>query len=260
MKKLILLLTAVALILSIISCGKEDDDVSTDAGLGSEEDVPAGGDTLPGVFQPVIMVDGKLFTWTRLAVRHDFLEYDDGSIDVSIRGDGITFLPVGYTEAGEISGITTETPTENMQLMAGFEASGTVFTSETTPEVVYVLMSTEWIDSEYIRFVSDDLHDRESIFYNGQQYRISIGTGITQSIRELPEGCVSVGTLKYIGCDTVPSADLETNCDSDSYGKYLGGREVFADPDDLSKIYVYEQHYWAEGDYPAWLVCKPWND
>lgn len=253
MKKLILLLTVFALIFSLAACGKTEGETAEDDG----KDGAMGGDMLPGGYYPVLMVNGKLFTWTRLAVRQDFLEYSDGTTDVFYRGDGNTFLPDGYTEVGEISEITDETPTEDLQLMAGFEPTGTVFTSEVTPEVVYVLMTTDWFENYYIRFVSDDLRDNECISYGGKQYRFTL---FSETVKELPSECVSVGTLKYIGPDAVPAADLETNCVSDGFGKYLGGREVFMKPDDDSTLYVYEHYYWAQGDYPTWRICKLWEN
>lgn len=64
-----------------------------------------------------------------------------------------------------------------------------------------------------------------------------------------------VGELIYIGMDKIPQNDLETNCASDSLSKALAGREVYLDPDDPSFIYTYEHHYWAKGDYPAYLAC-----
>ncbi|MBQ8831396.1 MAG: hypothetical protein IJ017_07330 [Oscillospiraceae bacterium] len=253
MKKLIILLTVLVLVFSLAACGNKAADTGS-----TEEGAYTDGGTMPGGFAPVIMVNGKLYTWTRLAVNRDFLDYGNGT-EVFYSGDGNTFLPEGYIEAGKISEITAETPTEDMQLMAGFEASGTVYTSEITPEVVYVLMTTDWFDSKYVRFASDDLCGGECIFYNGNLYRISIGTGISPTVEELPEECVVIGTLKYIGDDAVPAADLETNCVSDTYGKYIDGREVYADPNDNSVIYVYEHQYWAQGDYPAYLACNLWE-
>lgn len=267
MKKVIILLTVLLLAFSFAACkGKPVTNVVTETEINDADEIDAGGPSagwygdLPGGFTPVIMVNGKLYTWTGMSKEYIYIEADDGYTDVVIVGDTSTVLPNGYSEAGEILSITAETPTENLQLMAGFEASGTVYTSEVTPEAVYVLMTTDWFENYYIRFVSDDLRDGECISYNGSQYRISIGTGISETVEELPDGYVLVGTLKYMGDDYVPSADLETNCVSDSYGHYLDGREVYADPNNNSVIYVYEHHYWAQGDYPAYLACKLWGE
>ena len=186
-------------------------------------------------------------------------EYMFHASEVYTMGDSSTILPDGYDIVGEISGITEEVPFEELQLRAGFEASGTVFANEQTPEVIYALMTTSWFEDYYIRFVSDDLHDNESISYQGRQYRYNIDTDICENIKELPEEWVLIGTLKYIVSDVVPLNDLETNSISDGYSKYLDGREVYADPNDSGILYVYEHQYWAQGDYPAWRVCKPWE-
>ena len=266
MKKLIVLFTVFVLIFSLAACGKEGTAADTDADVdaaedaGNTEEIVMGGDMIPGGFWPEIMVNGKLYTWTRLAVKRMSFDTGDGGTEVMLSGDGTTFLPDGYTEIGEISGVTAETPTEDLQLMAGFDATGMVFTSETTPEVVYILLTTDWIEAKYVRFVSGALRDGECIAYNGTQYRISIGTGICELVKELPETCKLIGTLKYVGDDTVPAGDLETNCVSDTYGKAINGREVYADPEDLSVIYVYEHQYWAQGDYSAYLACRLWDE
>lgn len=144
--------------------------------------------------------------------------------------------------------------------MAGFEATGTVFGNEQTPEVVYVLMTTSWFEDSYVRFVTDDLHDNECISYQGEQYRFSYDTDICKIVEELPEECVLIGSLEYIGSDQVPNDDLETNCGTDGHGKALDGREVYADPKDESVLYVYEHQYAKGKDYPAWRVCGSWRE
>ena len=209
----------------------------------------------PNGLRPMMMVNGKLYRCTGKSLK---LSIQDSK--VYLTGAARNILPDGYTAIGEISGITEEVPSKELQLRAAFEASGTVFTNEQTPEAIYVQMTALSYTDDYIRFVSDDLHDNECISYHGNLYRFLPDYDICELIKELPENCVQIGTLKYIGDDTIPRNDLETNRISDSYSYLIDGREVYADPNDDCLLYVYEHHYWAEGDYPAWRVCKLWSE
>ena len=209
----------------------------------------------PNGLRPMMMVNGKLYRCTGKSLK---LSIQDSK--VYLTGAARNILPDGYTAIGEISGITEEVPSEELQLRAAFEASGTVFTNDQTPEAIYVQMTALSYTDDYIRFVSDDLHDNECISYHGKLYRFLPDYDICELIKELPENCVQIGTLKYIGDDTIPRNDLETNRISDSYSYLIDGREVYADPNDDCLLYVYEHHYWAEGDYPAWRVCKLWSE
>ena len=230
LEKLLVFVLTLVCVLGVVGCGNR-------VAVNSEVDVSMVGDQLPKGLIPIVLVNGKNYHWT-----------------------GMSKLPDGYNAVGEISSITEEVPSEELQLMAGFEATGTVFTKEQTPEVIYVLMTTSWFEDSYIRFVSDDLHDNECISYHGTQYRFSYDVDICEKIEELPEECVLIGKLKYIGSDNIPFDDLETNCTADGQGKFLGGREVYADPNDNSKIYVCEHQYSKDGDYSVWRVCKPWPE
>lgn len=209
----------------------------------------------PNGLRPMMMVNGKLYRCTGKSLK---LSIQDSK--VYLTGAARNILPDGYTAIGEISGITEEVPSKELQLRAAFEASGTVFTNDQTPEAIYVQMTALSYTDDYIRFVSDDLHDNECISYHGKLYRFLPDYDICELIKELPENCVQIGTLKYIGDDTIPRNDLETNRISDSYSYLIDGREVYADPNDDCLLYVYEHHYWAEGDYPAWRVCKLWSE
>ncbi len=217
------------------------------SGLGYFGDLPKG-------LRPMLMVGGKLFRWTGMSKEFHIMMGGVHKV-----GDTTTFLPDGYIAVGDISGITEEVPSKELQLRAGFEATGTVFVNKETPEVVYVLMTTDWFESSYIRFASDDLHDNECIAYQGRQYRFNADIGICDRIWELPESCERIGTLRYIGTDRVPVNDLETNRISDGYAQYVDGREVYADPDDPSVLYVYECQYSREGTSPGWRVCREWT-
>ena len=209
----------------------------------------------PNGLRPMMMVNGKLYRCTGKSLKPSIQDSK-----VYLTGAARNILPDGYTAIGELSGITEDVPSEELQLRAAFEASGTVFTNDQTPEAIYVQMTALSYTDDYIRFVSDDLHDNECISYHGKLYRFLPDYDICELIKELPENCVQIGTLKYIGDDNIPRNDLETNRISDSYSYLIDGREVYADPNDDCLLYVYEHHYWAEGDYPAWRVCKLWSE
>ncbi len=211
--------------------------------------------TLLGGFIPVLRVGDTLYQWSGMSVRL-FL---DPSGSFTANGDGSTYLPEGFQPCGTITGITPDRPTENLQLQAAFEASGAVFTSKEHPAVVYVLMTTDWFEGSYVRFVSDALGRNELLSWHGQTYRLSINYDVCKPLKELPKSCELVGNLHYVGEDSIPTRDLETNNRSDAYAKPFEGREVYAIPGDDSTLYVYEHHYWAEGDYPTWRECHLWE-
>ena len=206
---------------------------------------------LPNGLRPMILVEGTLYRWAGLSQESLVI----GS-DVFLPGSSSTYLPKGYTAAGAISGLTEEVPETEFQLRAAFSATGTVYTSKASPEVIYVNMTTDWLENSFIRFVSDDLMDNECISYQGKHYLFRTNTDVSPRVEELPEGCVLIGTLTFIGRDLLPSGHLETNRQADGFGKLLDGREVYADPEDSSVLYVYEHYYWARGDHPAWRECR----
>ena len=219
-------------------------------------DVPgAAGGTLPGGITPVLRVGGALYEWAGMSV---ILFLDDNGSYCAI-GNGETYLPEGFHEYGAINGVTGEKPAEELQLQAGFEASGTVFVSEEHPAVVYVLMTTGWFENSYIRFVSEALGDNELLSWRGRTYRFSYRSDVTETLSKLPKGCELIGTLHFVGDDSIPEGNLETNRRSDSYSKPIEGREVYAVPGDDSVLYVYERRYWSGGDYPSWRACHLWE-
>lgn len=212
---------------------------------------------MPKGITPVLRVGDTLYEWAGMSVEL-FLD-DSGSY--SSMGNGATYLPEGFHECGEIRGVTLDKPTENLQLQAGFEASGTVFVSEEYPAVVYVLMHTGWFAEagSYVRFVSDALGDNELLSWQGRTYTFSWDTDAPPLLEALPKGCEFIGNLRFVGDDAIPAGDLETNRRSDSYFKPLDGREVYAFPGDGSVLYVFERQYWQGGDYPAWWACHLWE-
>lgn len=215
---------------------------------------------IPKGIAPVLRVGDTLYEWTGLSVEQ-FLD-DSGAYCAM---GGATYLPEGFYEYGAISGVTVEEPTEELQLQAGFEASGTVFVSEEYPAAVYVLMHTDWFAEEgaYIRFASDALGGSELVSWQGRAYRFSYYYSDSPVLEVLPEGCEPIGHLRYVGADSIPAGDLETNRRGDDYGKPLEGRKVCAVPGDDSVLYVYEPRYRQEdGHYawhPFWRVCRLWE-
>ncbi|MDE6261019.1 MAG: hypothetical protein K2M42_09220 [Oscillospiraceae bacterium] len=222
---------------------------------------PAACDTLPGGITPVLRVGDTLYEWTGMSVE-PFL---DGSGSYSSMGGGTTYLSEGFREYGEISGVTVEEPTEDLQLQAGFEASGTVFVSKEYPAVVYVLLHTDWFAEEgsYVRFVSDALGNNELVSWHGRAYHFSYYYSDSPVLEVLPEGCEPIGHLHYVGDNSIPAGDLETNRRSDDYAKPLEGRKVYAVPGDDSVLYVYEPRYRQENGHsawhPFWRVCRLWE-
>ncbi|MBD5133743.1 MAG: hypothetical protein HDT38_04635 [Clostridiales bacterium] len=216
-----------------------------------------GCDMLPGGITPVLRVGDTLYEWAGTSVER----FPDGGGPYSSMG----YMPEGFHEYGTISGVTLEEPTEELQLQAGFEASGTVFVSGEHPAVVYVLMRTDWFAEEgsYIRFVSDALGNNELVSWQGRAYHFSYYHNVSPVLEALPEGCEFIGHLHYVGDDSIPAGDLETNRRGDDHDRPLEGRKVYAVPGDDGVLYVYEPQYW-QGDggsawHSFWRVCRLWE-
>lgn len=206
-------------------------------------------DNLPGGFDPVLMVEGKRFHWHGV---------NNGGMVIHADEEGrlTSYLPDGYEAVGALGEITEDPPEADLQMQAGFEASGEVYGNPDRPLVVYVLMTTDWFKETYIRFESEEL-GVNLIAWDGRLFQIPIG--YNQFVEELPEGCVSIGKLSFVPPDTLPENDLECNGMGDCYGHTLTGREVFQDPANSDTLYVFETQYWAEGSYPGWEPCRPWT-
>lgn len=144
MKKLLCLLVS----LSLLLCGCGDQEPSTKS-LAR----PAGC-TLPGPVQPVILVHGEPFYWDGVAT-----VIPNGYGGIVYVGTEFTRLPPGYSELGELEPVFLDEPTEDLQMMAGFEATGTVYASEEYPDTIYICMTTGWFEDTYIRFVRDTVEE-----------------------------------------------------------------------------------------------------
>ncbi|MBQ4050611.1 MAG: hypothetical protein IJD13_03205 [Oscillospiraceae bacterium] len=259
MKKLTAWILALFCIFVLAACGMA---VQTGSGTSRPDTVGkvTGGidDTLfPKRIHPIIQVGGRHYYWTGMAESY---KSENGVMYIENERNVFLDIPEGYTAAGVISDVTEDPPAKELELKAGVEATGTIFTNPETPEVVYVRMTTAdgWLENDYVRFVSDDLHDNGCLSYQGRQYCINLtgSENVCEIAEELPAECVLIGNLKFIGCDRIPTGDLETNRLTDSHGSRVDGREVYGNPDDLSKLYVYEQRHRRDGDYPAWRICE----
>lgn len=225
----------------------------------SEDGAAADGcDSLPSDIRPALLVDGTLFYWTGPAMA--IVGADIPGAMVSTIATGDTCLPEGYKPYGEIISVTTDPAAKDGELTAGFSASGTIYTSEATPEAVYVRMTTDWFTHHYIRFVSAQL-DGSRLRWQGRDYRIGQSAWNSPALlwlEELPEGYAAVGQLHYVGRDILPEEDLETNGTSDGYGYSLEGREVYVNPDDPEYVYVLAPRYWRGGQTDGYWQCPLW--
>ena len=195
---------------------------------------PEGSIGFPEDIHPEIMIDGKIYYW-----------------------DKVNPLPVGkdYTKYGEISKASKTTPDEECEIMIGSKkANGIIYTSEKTPNAVYICMSADWFENDFIRFISAELRAGYTVYLGGSYYKISNDS----IIRELPESCEYLGKLKYIGEDYLPQNNLETNCGGYNIGGFSGnmnGRAVYFDTADPEHIYVYEKRAWQGGEYDSYIKC-----
>ena len=205
---------------------------------------------------PMIRVQDTIYYWAGISQKHTGAETPGAQ--VSAPADGTSYLPEGFTECGSFSSTIRSLPKEPLQMQADFPASGTVYGNPDTPEVVYILMTTDWFQNQYIRFVSEALYKGSRIVWNGNHYRTNFTDGTNTWLETLPDQAVSVGTLHYIGQDRIPQDDLETNCLCDNHAYSLEGREVFADSMDSKYLYVYADHYWSGGSYGVYWKLSLW--
>lgn len=236
------------LLLCILAgCGSSSSHSDT-ASFGADH-----GTSILGGILPAVRIGGTDYTYTGLAF--PIHGADVSGSEVYVNAAGSTELPDGYTEAGDISSVTQDALSEERQLRVGYDATGTIYTSQATPEVVYVLIRSDAFDAfgeAYFRFVSD-AREKDSIFYQGNLYLADFRDYSPR--KELPTGCQQIGALHFIGIDGIPTQDLETNCPGDSYSQALEDRAVYFDPNNPDYLYIYERHYWAQGEYSAYLPC-----
>ena len=194
--------------------------------------------TVPENIRPVLLVNGTRYYWMGRSYRLDGATVPNGSVRAWM---GVNYFPKkqNYTEYGSIKKVSKEEPTEDCQMKAAFSASGTIYTSELTPEAVYVwLVDDDTGEGQYIRFISEKLDDGQCIKWEGRYYRIKPTE--CEILTQVPDGCASIGMLHYVGIDMMPEQNLETNCPNDTRGYAFEGREAFFNADEPDYLYVYE--------------------
>ena len=102
----------------------------------ARKDAAASDGTLYGADQvyPTVMVDGALYEWHR--------------------GNAISFsgLPEGSEYYGAISHTDAETPTKDGEFASLFPVSGTIYTVPGDDTVVYLQLTTDWMEDTVVRF------------------------------------------------------------------------------------------------------------
>ena len=204
---------------------------------------------------PQILIEDTLYYWSEIS--REYTGADTPGTRVSASAESGSSLPEGFSEYGAFLATVAETPAAQLQMQADFAAFGTVYRNPQTPEVVYIRMTTDWFENQYVRFASRRIFDGDRIAWKGNQYCAPFRKGTDAPLEALPEGAVSVGVLDFIGQDHLPQEDLQTNCISDDIGMSLEGREVFADPNDPEHIYVYSSHLSSGGGY---YKCPVWTE
>lgn len=188
---------------------------------------------VPENIRPVILVNGTRYYWVGKTYLLEGADIPNGYVG---RWSGVNYIPGNYTEYGSLKEVSKEEPTEDGQMKAGFAASGTIYTSEETPEAVYVCMTSDFTgEKRYTRFISEELDKGYRVMWNGNYYYVAHAKCI--EISEVPDTCECVGTMHYIGMDRIPEQDLETNATSDGKARSLEGCEVFFDANEPEFIY-----------------------
>lgn len=93
----------------------------------------ADGSTLPGATEitPAVMVNGKIYAWDGMA---------DGGI------------PDGYIYVSELTHVEGTVLSEDGQFISTFDARGQIYTHPDRPDQVYIQITTDWLDEEFVKF------------------------------------------------------------------------------------------------------------
>ncbi len=102
---------------------------------GTGTGILAGDPTLPGALEiyPTVMVNGKLYEWG----------------EVGYNRDGI---PEGSVYYGELTHVEGETPSGDGEFVSVFSVSGQIYTAPQDDTVVYLCLTTEWLDNTVVVF------------------------------------------------------------------------------------------------------------
>jgi hypothetical protein len=145
----IALLTLLALTVSgMVGCGTSSDQtaIATETLIGqdiiqTQQDNSTGPGTLPGADEiyPTIMVEGNLYEWRKGA-----------AISSELPDDCVYY--------GELIHVEGETPNNNNEFVSEFSVSGQIYTVPQTDTVVYLCLTTDWLENTVVVF---DLVEQE---------------------------------------------------------------------------------------------------
>jgi hypothetical protein len=109
--------------------------------LQTQPDNSTGPGTLPGADEiyPTIMVEGNLYEWRKGA-----------AISSELPDDCVYY--------GELIHVEGETPNNNNEFVSVFSVSGQIYTVSQTDTVVYLCLTTDWLENTVVVF---DLVERE---------------------------------------------------------------------------------------------------
>lgn len=140
----------------------------------------------------------------------------------------------GWVAVGELAGTVAEEGAvlDDFWLSADFEAAGTVYVSEQYPDMLYVRITTPWLEDTYVAFMIPPLSYQPMICFDGRIYcpaahsnpDIKAGTA-------LPQGFVNAGTVTKATFGKVPDENGETT-------GWYNGCTIFAHPDIENTIYL----------------------
>lgn len=180
-----------------------------------------------------ILVNGELF-------------YFSGYVQLS-SATGETYLPHTAYELGEISTTYENVPTENLQMSIaeGTAVWGTAYGDEINEDVIYVHITVDPTingkyydtkDPEYVRFVSENLHNNWYIRFNDQLYcksKFGFDNSNTRT-EDLPVGYVQGDKVFFADMYSIPDQNYETNMPINRYGI------VYYHPDRTGRIYLFD--------------------
>lgn len=220
-----------------------------DPGDPGEEDLP-NGCTLPGeIGQPLLYWQGTAYAWASVGAPGQPIGEPPENIDQ-------------WTELGPLAGVTAGETVEDLWLYADIgQVSGTVYADpEEHPGVLYVLMTTEWFEEKWVRFVGDTRLLQPVFFYGGAlHYLDPCSFPAHNAVPELPEGYEPVGRLVYTAdFDRLPDRDLAV-----SLCYTYPGSTLYVHPDRTDILYVECLRTWRGGSEtvyaPATLTPQPWK-
>lgn len=195
-----------------------------------------------GNIRPIIMVNGKNY----------FLD----------QGFSSGFIPEDYKEIGEVSSVTKEYPTKELQIRSGVPISGKVFSGENTATVYIMLSEPEFMKGYSMQLICQDLitnpdypGHRILIYLDGKFYQFDEKS--KDKSENIPYGFEKAGTLKTIGADRIPQNDFEINI---GHGSSVSGRNVYVNPADSSAIYVYQTLYEGTGPSAVYIKCPVFEE